>query len=338
MKSREVRLVRRPEGLPSENDFEIVEVALRPPADGEVLVRNVWMSVDPYMRGRMFDRKSYVPPFRVGAPLEGGCVGRVIASRHPGFAVGDVVSGMLGWREAYLSDGTGLTRIDPSGVPLQTYLGVLGIPGLTAYVGLLEIASIKAGETVYVSAAAGAVGLVACQIARIKGCRVVGSAGSAEKVAWLRETARLDAAFDYRACPDLRAELARACPNGIDVYFDNVGGEQLEAALAAMNTFGRVVLCGAIAQYNQASPPPGPSTLVMAIPKRLTLRGFIVTDHLGTFPAFLADMRRWITEGRMVWQETVLEGIESAPRAFLGLFSGANAGKMLVRLAPDETE
>jgi hypothetical protein len=333
--SREIHLRRRPVGLPTEATFELVETTVPEPADGEILVRNIWMSVDPYMRGRMIDRKSYTPPFEVGKVLQGGCIGRVIASKHGKFAVGDCVSGMFGWREVWTSDGKGVIKIDPTAAPLQTYLGTLGMPGLTAYVGLLKIGGLKGDETVFVSAAAGAVGSVACQIARIKGCRVVGSAGSDEKVAWLRDEAGVDHAFNYKTVDDIGRELGRACPDGIDLYYDNVGGRHLEAALLRMRDFGRVVACGMIDQYNATAPPPGPSTIIATVFKRLRIQGFIVTDHFDMLGEFHTAMAGWIADNKIKWRETVVEGIENAPKAFLGLFSGSNLGKMLVQVGPD---
>ena len=244
--SREIRLKNRPVGLPRESDFELATVPTPTPGAGEVLVRNLYMSVDPYMRGRMLDQPSYVQPFQVGQPLDGGCVGQVVQSQGGKLQVGDYVLGRKGWREYYVSDGAELTKIDPNLAPVQTYLGTLGMPGLTAYVGLLDIGRPKAGETVFVSAAAGAVGTVVCQIAKLQGCRVVGSAGAPDKVAWLREVAGVDAAFNYKDVGSLTAELGKHCPNGIDVYFENVGGAHLEAALDHMNSFGRIALCGMI--------------------------------------------------------------------------------------------
>ena len=248
--SREIRLKNRPVGLPRASDFELATVPIPTPGAGEVLVRNLYMSVDPYMRGRMLDQPSYVQPFQVGQPLDGGCVGQVVQSQSGQFQVGDHVLGRKGWREYYVSDGAELTKIDPNLAPVQTYLGTLGMPGLTAYVGLLDIGHPKAGETVFVSAAAGAVGTVVCQIAKLQGCRVVGSAGAPDKVTWLREVAGVDAAFNYKDVGSLTAELGKHCPNGIDIYFENVGGAHLEAALDHMNSFGRIVLCGMISHYN----------------------------------------------------------------------------------------
>jgi NADPH-dependent curcumin reductase CurA len=333
--SREIRLQRRPVGLPSLSDFALATVPVPTPGPGQVLVQNLYMSVDPYMRGRMYDRPSYVAPFQVGEPLDGGCIGQVVASNQAALQVGDHVLGRKGWREYYVSDGADLNRIAPTRVPLQAYLGTLGMPGMTAYVGLLDLGKPRAGETVFVSAAAGAVGAVVCQIAKLQGCRVVGSAGSAAKADWLLEVAGVDAAINYKNVDNLTEAVGKHCPRGIDIYFDNVGGAHLEAALEHMNPFGRLVLCGMISQYNATAPPPGPRNLAYAVRRRLTLQGFIVSDHLHRQPQFLADMQAWIAAGQLKWQDTIVEGIENAPQAFLGLFAGDNIGKMLVRLHPE---
>jgi NADPH-dependent curcumin reductase CurA len=318
--------------MPTEEDFEIIEVPVPDPGEGEILVQNIYMSVDPYMRGRMIDRESYQPPFQLGKTLDGGSIGKVVKSNGGTFQIGDYVLSNLGWREYYVSNGSGLTKIDHTIAPIQSYLGVLGMTGLTAYGGLLNIGKPKEGETIFVSAASGAVGAVVCQIGKIKGCRVVGSAGSKEKVAWLLEEAGIDAAFNYKEVNNLRKELGKHCPNGLDIYFESVGGKHLEAALEHMNNYGRIALCGAISQYNATAPPPGPRNLYIAIGKRLTLKGFIGSDHNDLLPQFYADMGQWIEEDRMKWKETVLEGIENAPKAFIGLFSGENFGKMLVKI------
>ncbi len=338
MTSHEIRLKRFPTGVPSDADFEMATVTLPAPADGEVLVKNLWMSVDPYMRGRMTGQNTYVQGFTLGRALEGGAVGRVAGSRHPQLKVGDHVLNQLGWREAFISNGRGLQVVDASAVPVQAYLGVLGMPGMSAYVGLLRCGEPKAGDTVFVSGAAGAVGSAACQIAKIKGCRVVASAGGADKVAWLRDAAKVDGAFSYRDYKDaagLADAIRQHAPDGIDVYFDNVGGDHLEAALQTMKDFGRIVLCGSISRYNDTTPPAGPPSLFAATRKRLTLKGFIVSDHRDAQPEFLREMSGWVRDKKVVWQETVVDGLENAPRAFAGLFTGANTGKMLVRIAPD---
>lgn len=329
---REVRLARRPVGRASLSDFEISEVTLGEPTEGEVLVENLFMSVDPYMRGRMDDRPSYVPPFEIGEPLDGAAVGRVLMSRSSALAECDYVLHRYGWRERVVASARKFQKIDSTLAPLPTYLGALGMTGLTAYVGLLDIGALKEGDTVFVSAAAGAVGSIAVQIARIRNCTVIGSAGSARKIEWLEKVAGVNAAFDYKTTDDPTRTLRELAPNGIDVYFDNVGGAQLEAALAAMNPRGRVVFCGMIGQYNATEPPCAPRNLALAIGKRLTMRGFIVGDHEDRRAAFLADMGRWLAEGRITWEETIFEGIEAAPAAFLGLFNGENTGKMIVRL------
>ena len=335
LKSREIRLKKRPAGLPDASDFELAKAEVHPPGQGQVRVRNIYMSVDPYMRGRMNDRKSYVPPFQIGQPLEGGCVGQVVDTNGGPFQAGDYVLGMLGWREYYLSDGQGLVKIDPNLAPIQSYLGALGMTGFTAYTGLLTIGNPKAGETVFVSAAAGAVGSVVCQIAKLKGCRVVGSAGSDEKISWLLDEAGIDAAFNYKKVKNVIAEVGRLCPQGIDVYFENVGGVHLEAALEHMNDFGRIVMCGLISGYNASEPVAGPPNLFQTIVKRLTMQGFIVTDHFEDMPQFYGDMGKWTAAGQIKWKETVVEGLENAPEAFAGLFRGENFGKMLVKIGPE---
>ncbi len=333
MRTREVHLAARPEGLPKPEDFAIIDAELAPPGDGEVLVRNLFMSVDPYMRGRMNDAKSYVPPFRLNEAMTGGAVGEVVESRSPALEVGDVVLHDLGWREYAQADAARFRRLAPvDGVPLSAYLGALGMPGMTAYVGLLDIAGMKEGDIVFVSGAAGAVGSAAGQIARQRGAaKVIGSAGSADKLAYLTETLGFDAAFDYKTGP-VRDLLTRAAPDGIDVYFDNVGGDHLEAAIDAFRTNGRAALCGAISAYNATEPPPGPRNLASAIGKRLTLRGFIVTDHNDRYADFQRDMGGWIRDGKVTFEETVVDGVENSVDAFLAMLSGHNLGKMLVRL------
>ena len=332
-KSKEIRLKNRPKGLPKRDDFELAEVPVPPVNDGQVLVQNTYMSVDPYMRGRMVDRKSYIPPFQIGMPLEGGAVGRIIESKNDTFKAGDHVSSMQGWREYFVSNGAGLNKIDADLLPPQAYLGVAGLTGMTAYVGLLHIGKLQEGQHVFVSAAAGAVGSVVCQIAKLKGCTVVGSAGSNEKVAWLVDEAGIDAAFNYKKTDDVIAEVGRRFPEGIDVYFENVGGVHLEAALEHMKPDGRIVMCGLISAYNAVEPVPGPIRLPYVIMKKLTMRGFIVSDHFDKLEEFITDMGAWIAEGKIKWKETIVEGIENAPDAFIGLFKGENFGKMLVKMA-----
>ena len=332
IQSREVHLKNRPRGTPEPGDFDLATVPVPEPGPGEVQVRNRWLSVDPYMRGRMFHRASYTPPFQLGEAMEGGAVGVVEKSRDPAFSQGDWVMSDFGWREAFVATGSELTAIDPDLVPPQAYLGVMGMPGFTAWVGLFEIGGLRDGDHVFVSGAAGAVGSTACQIAKISGASVVGSAGTDEKVAWLRDEIGVDTAFNYKTVGNLNRFLPEVAGQGFHLYFDNVGGDHLEAALFNMADFGRVVLCGMIEQYNAAIPPKGPRSLIATIPKRLTLRGFIVSDHDDLRAAFHSDMSEWIREGRMAWKETVVEGIDHAVDAFLGLFTGANTGKMLVKI------
>lgn len=334
--SKEVRLKARPEGMPKLEDFEVAETEIGAPGDGEVLIRNIWMSVDPYMRGRMYDRESYVPPFQIGAPLEGGAIGQVVASNSDKVAVGDYVQSMLGWREYAVAKGEDVQKVDENAAPIQAYLGTLGMPGMTAYAGLLRVGELKDGETVFVSAASGAVGAVVCQIAKAKGCFVVGTAGSDDKCKWLEETAGIDKAINYKTCGDLTEAVREAAPKGIDVYFENVGGEHLVAALENMRPFGRLAMCGMISQYNDTTPTPGPNNLIYMVGKSLKMQGFIVSNHFDLLPDFIRDMSQWIKEGKIKWEETVEDGIERAPNAFLNLFTGGNFGKMLVKVGPDK--
>jgi NADPH-dependent curcumin reductase CurA len=329
---REVHLVARPGGEPKPSDFALVSVPVTAPGPDQILVRNDWMSVDPYMRGRMNDVKSYVPPFQLNAPMDGGAIGTVIESNSDRIPVGATVLHGLGWREyATLSDKQA-RPVDPSLAPVQSYLGVLGMTGLTAYAGLTEIAPVKDGDVVFVSGAAGAVGTVAGQIAhRLGASRVIGSAGGPAKTARLLEDFGYDAAIDYRS-DDLDKQLADAAPDGIDVYFDNVGGDHLRAAISAMRPFGRIAICGAIAQYNATEPTPGPDNLALVIGKRLTLRGFLVNDHKHLAAEYAKRAAGWLSAGTLKAEETVVDGIDNAPSAFLGLLNGANTGKMLVRL------
>ncbi|MCI3132752.1 NADP-dependent oxidoreductase [Phenylobacterium aquaticum] len=329
--SREIRLKSRPVGLPKAENFELATVELPAPGPGEVQVRNQWMTVDPYMRGRMNDVKSYTPPFQLGKAMEGGAIGEVIASNDPSLKVGDLVQSGMGWREAFNAPASGVQKLDTHGLPAQAFLGVAGMPGLTAYVGLLKIASLKAGDVVFVSGGAGAVGSMVCQVAKLKGHKVIASAGGAEKVAFLKELG-VDVAIDYKAEPDLTAALQKAAPEGIDVYFENVGGEHLEAAITVANPFARFALCGMISQYNATELPTGPRNIIQAVGKSLRLEGFIVSNHWDMMPAFTKDLAEWHAAGKLKWRDTVKEGIEAAPEAFLGLFSGQNFGKMLVKL------
>jgi NADPH-dependent curcumin reductase CurA len=330
--SREVRLARRPQGEPGLDCFSFATVEVADPAPGEVLVKNVCMSVDPYMRGRMNEGKSYVPQFEIGKPLEGTAVGRVIASREEKLPVGTFVLSMYGWREAYVAQGRTLRVIDTTLAPASAYLGILGVTGLTAWVGLFTIAKLKDGETVFISAGAGAVGSAACQFAKMHGCRVIASAGSEEKVAYLREELKVDYAFNYRD-GDAREHLRSAAPEGLHVYFDNTQGLQLEAALYELAPFGRIAMCGGIAGYNV--PVAGPRNLIQAVGKRVRMEGFIVSDHFSEMPALLAEAVPALQSGKLVHRETFVDGLDAAPGAFLDLLhSGAgNIGKMVVRLS-----
>ncbi|WP_411286447.1 NADP-dependent oxidoreductase [Phenylobacterium sp.] len=329
---REIRLKSRPSGLPTADNFEVATVDLPDPAAGEVQVRNLWMTVDPYMRGRMNDVKSYSPPFQLGKAMDGGAVGEVTASNAPGFSVGDLVQSNLGWREGYNAPAAGVQKVDTMGLPPQAFLGVAGMPGLTAYVGLLRIAGLKDGDVVFVSGAAGAVGSLVCQIAKAKGHTVIGSAGGPQKVAFLKEIG-VDHAIDYKAETDLSAAVMAAAPDGIDVYFENVGGAHLEAALNAARLRARFAICGMISIYNATEPQPGPRNLALLIGKNIRMEGFIVSNHWDMMADFHRDLAAWVRDGKVKWKETVFEGIERAPDAFLGLFKGENLGKMLVKLA-----
>ena len=330
--SRDVQLAQRPVGMPELSDFTVVDAAVGAPQQGQVQVRNLCMSVDPYMRGRMVDRKSYVPPFQIGETLTGGAIGVVEQSEHPDYKVGDHVESMFGWREAFTADATGMRNLGQElQAPASAYLGILGMPGMTAYVGLLGAASLKDGETVFVSGAAGAVGSVAGQIAKLKGCRVVGSAGQAEKVALLTDELGFDSAFNYHD-GNLLNHLREAAPDGLDVYFDNVGAEHLQAAIMHMRPFGRIALCGAIAQYNDTEPRPGPNNLAMAIGLGLTLKGFIVSHYESMRSDFERDVGGWLANNQLHYRETVFDSIDQAGLAFQGLFTGANTGKMIVNL------
>ncbi|MCJ1694184.1 NADP-dependent oxidoreductase [Rathayibacter caricis] len=331
--STQIQLVRRPEGWPVADDFRTVRVSYDAPAAGEIRVENAFVSVDPYMRGRMNDVKSYTPPYALGETMTGGAIGRVSVSSDPAFPVGAVVLHQLGWRDVVQAPSSAF-RVVPElpGAPLSLRLGILGMTGLTAFVGLTAIAGMKEGDTVFVSGAAGAVGSAAGQIARLLGAgRVVGSAGSAEKVALLTGKYGYDAAFDYHAGP-VREQLAEVAPDGIDVYFDNVGGDHLEAALDAFRDGGRAALCGAIAGYNSTEKPTGPDNMANIITRGLTLRGFTLSGYLDRAPEFDRLMSGWFQEGRIAYDETVVDGIENSVEAFLSMMRGGNTGKMVVRI------
>ena len=329
MRSKEVHLLERPHGVPTLAQFGITESDVPDPAAGELLVENIYMSVDPAMRPRLAGQT----PLHEALP--GGAIGRVLESRHADYQEGDVVQSMQGFRQYFVSEGKGLSKLDAEGMPLAAHMSVLGLTGLTAYGGLLVTAALKDGENVFVSAAAGAVGSVAVQIAKIKGCYVIGSAGSDDKCRWLKEELRLDAVINYKR-EELRTALKAAAPRGIDVYFDNVGGEHLNAALPRMNALGRIAVCGMISAYNNFGAISEPvTTLSNMIYNRLTMKGFVFYEFERLRAQFLADMKRWLNEGRVQYRSTILQGIEQAPAALIGLFSGSNTGKMLVQLAKD---
>jgi NADPH-dependent curcumin reductase CurA len=328
--SREIQLVSRPKGVPIATDFSLVKTTLPSLQDQQVLVRNLFMSVDPYMRGRMNEGKSYVSQFEIGKPLEGGAVGKVLESRATGFKPGDIVTSSFGWREYFIATPQELQPVNSEFQPLSVYLGALGMTGLTAWAGLLQ-GEVKAGETIYISGAAGAVGSVAGQLAKLRGCRVIGSAGSAEKVAFLREVCGFDGAFNYKDGPVLE-QLKLNAPDGIDVYFDNVGGESLEAALAVLRMHGRIIACGGISGYNAERPLPGPANLFNITTKRLTMKGLMVFDWMDRQAEFWEEAGGYFKAGKLNHKETVVEGIDQAVTAFIGLFQGQNVGKMVVKL------
>ena len=335
--AKRIVLASRPIGEPKASNFRIEDYAVPTPGDGQVLLRTIWLSLDPYMRGRMSEGPSYAAPVPVGGVMEAGTVCEVIASNNPAFAKGDIVLARAGWQTHALSDGKGLTKIDPRLAPISTAVGVLGMPGMTAYTGLLDIGKPQPGETVVVAAASGAVGSAVGQIARVKGARAVGIAGGKDKCDYVRKQFGFDACLDHRD-PDLAVGLKDACPKGIDVYFENVGGAVFEAVFPLLNAFARVPVCGLIAHYNdtEAVVPKWAGSMMRAVlTKRLTIRGFIVSDFAARQADFLRDMSGWVREGKMKYKEFVTEGLESAPEAFIGLLKGANFGKQLVRVGPD---
>ena len=332
LKSRAIRLRRRSVGVPTADNFEFVEQDLPAPGGGEVLVRNLWMSVDPYMRGRMYAGDSYIAPFEIGQVLEGDAIGEVVASRAPELAAGDLVRSQFGWREAFVAPASALSRLPGADVPPQAFLGILGMPGLTAYAGVTRVIQPRPGDTIFVSGAAGAVGSAACQIAKLAGATVVASAGTDEKCAWLR-TLGVDETINYKTCGGLTSALREAAPAGLDAYFDNVGGDHLQAALACANDHARFAQCGLISGLNATAPTPGPTNLALVITKRIRIQGFIVFDFDGIKPEFEARMAGWIASGAVKWEETVEHGLDRAVAGLLNLFAGANTGKMLIKLS-----
>jgi NADPH-dependent curcumin reductase len=332
---RRVVLARRPPGEPTEADFRVEEVPVPEPGPRELLVRVVYLSLDPYMRGRMRDAASYAAPVGIGEVMTGGTVGEVVKSAHPDYRVGDIVEDRLGWQEYAIAPGPALRKVDPSLAPISTANGVLGMPGMTAYFGLLEVGKPKPGETVVVSAASGAVGQIVGQLAKISGCRAVGIAGGARKCAFVKDTLGLDACIDYKGEKDLTAAVKAACPNGVDVYFDNVGGAVSDAVFLNLNFWARVALCGSISQYNAADLQMGPRLLGLFVGRRVTMRGFIVWDFNAQYGPAMRQMGEWVRSGRIKYKEDVVEGIAAAPRAFIGLLRGENFGKLQVKLGPD---
>jgi NADPH-dependent curcumin reductase CurA len=334
MKNHQIRLVARPVGMPKRSDWSYSEQAVREPGEGEVLIKVLYISLDPAMRGWMSERKSYIPPVPVGDVMRALGVGRVITSNNPKFAVGDYVCGMPGAQEYVLSDGNGFYKIDAKAAPLPLYLSALGMPGMTAYFGLLETGQPMAGDTVVVSAAAGAVGAVAGQIAKIKDCRVVGIAGGEEKCRYIKNELGFDAAIDYKR-EEIDQALQQKCPKGIDVYFDNVGGEILDAVLARINRGARIVICGAISQYNNTGLVKGPNNYLSLLVNRATMKGMLVTDYLPRYPEAMREMAGWIRAGRLKSREHIVDGLENFPETLVMLFTGENAGKLEIRVAKD---
>jgi len=331
--AKEIHLVSRPTGTPTAENFSLVERELSPLDAGQVLVKNLYMSVDPYMRGRMRENAVYATAYELDKVMYGGAIGEVVESNQSSLHPGDIVLNQFAWRDCFVADANTVSRIEPfDREHLSWYLGTLGMPGMTAYVGLHKFGDLKEGETVFVSAASGAVGANVCQIARIRGCKVIGSVGSDDKADWLRDECGVDQVINYKTCGDLTEALAQAAPQGIDVYFENVGGDHLQAAIANMNPFGRIIACGMIQTYNNAEPAPGPNNLMLIVGKKLRIQGFIVSDHMDMQEQFRRDMVEWIKAGNIKSRETVVQGIENAVGAFLALFSGQNFGKMVVRM------
>ena len=338
--NRQILMAARPEGAPAESDFELAETAVPVPGEGQVLCRTIYLSLDPYMRGRMSAAKSYAKGVELGEVMAGGAVSEVAASNHPDFRPGDIVFGYTGWQDYALSDGQGLRKVDPAAAPISTALGILGMPGMTAYTGLLNIGRPKEGETLVVAAASGAVGSAVGQIAKIKGCRAVGVAGSPEKCDHVITELGFAACVNHRD-PDFPAQLAKACPDGIDIYFENVGGAVFEAVIPLFNFFARMPVCGLIAQYNAIELPAGPNQIPLlmraVLTRRLTIRGFIVWDFAKQEEEFAATMGAWVRDGRVKYREDIVDGLENAPQTFMGLLEGRNFGKQIIRVAPDPT-
>lgn len=327
-----ILLKTRPKGKPTLKDFEFVEEEKPSPKNGEILLKTKYISVDPYLRGRMRDEESYIEPFKLNEPVESGIIAEVIESRNPNFSKGDYVNGMLKWKEFQTSPGTGLNKVNKELTPITAFLGVLGLTGITAYLGLEKIGKLKKGETLLVSGASGAVGSVAGQIGKIKGCRVVGIAGTDDKISEIKDKFGFDEGFNYKTTTDLKKAIAKACPNGVDVYYDNVGGEILDAALANMNKYGRVINCGAISLYNKTEMPTGPRPEGLLIKKSILMQGFTVRDFVKDFGPAINQLTSWFKEGKLTHSETIVEGFDNVPQAFIDLFEGKNKGKMIVKV------
>tara|TARA_B100001769_G_scaffold50814_1_gene36594 strand:- start:6978 stop:7985 length:1008 start_codon:yes stop_codon:yes gene_type:complete len=321
-----------PMGNPSLSHFDLKSETISLKNDDEVLVANKWISVDPYMRARMTERKNYKPPFEIGKPMEGTAIGEIIESKSNNFEKGDFVLSEFGWRDNFIANSESLKKINPINVPIQTYLGPLGFTGHTAYIGLFRIAKIKQNQTILVSSAAGSVGSTVCQIAKILGCKVIASTGSDEKVEWLKKEIGVDHAFNYKKIDNLVLHFKDICPEGFDIYFDNVGGDFLEAAIFRMKNFGRIVICGRISQMNATSPGEGLKNMAHVLVKRLTIKGFLIFDHYDDYKDFENDMSNWVINKKIKWRETIVEGIENSPQAFLDLLNGKNIGKMIVKI------
>lgn len=332
MKNRTIFFEQRPDGKPTKECFSTKEASLPEISEGEVLLKTKYVSVDPYLRGRMSDRKSYTSGFNLGEPIQSGIIAEVIESQHPDFKKGEFVNGLLNWSEYQASNGQGLTKVDPEAAPLSAYLGMLGMPGLTAYLGLMEIGKPRKNETLVVSGAAGAVGSVVGQIGKIKGCHVVGIAGSDAKTEMLKNEFSFDEAINYKTTKNMRKAIAKACPNGVDVYFDNVGGEISDGVMMNINQFARIPICGAISQYNEKQMSTGPRLQSVLLINRALMQGFIVHDFSSKFPEAIKQLSQWYAEGKLKLKETVIEGFENIPDAFIGLFEGENMGKMVVKI------
>jgi len=330
--NRQFKLAARPVGLPKESDFSLVDAPMPKPADGQVLVKSTYLSVDPYMRGRITGVRTYADPVNIGDVMQGGTVGQVVESKAAGLAAGDFVTGMWGWQEYAAADAKTLRKLDPKLAPVSTALGVLGMPGMTAYFGFLDICKPKAGETVLVSGAAGAVGSLVGQIAKIKGCRAMGIAGTDDKVDWMVKELGFDSAFNYKSTSDYGAKLKELCPNGIDCYFDNVGGAITDAVFPQMNVYGRMSICGQISQYNLEKPEPGPRILSFVLVKQIKVEGFIVFRFQDKYPEGITQMATWLREGKLKHREEVVEGFQNTVKAFIGMLKGDNTGKMLVKV------